>query len=108
MKKKYMWTCVVILALMPFQVYAGGPMETAETEVKKILAVLGDKTLTGEAGTTVKKEKLRAIFDDIFDYVQVLNEFLIPIFLHKLVTLPQLHLNNLSHVFIVFNKIKMC
>jgi len=69
MKKKYMWTCVLILALMPFQVYAGGPMETAETEVKKILAVLGDKNLTDEAGTTAKKEKLRAIFDDIFDYI---------------------------------------
>jgi phospholipid transport system substrate-binding protein len=54
---------------MPFQVYAGGPMETAETEVKKILAVLGDQALTGKVGTTAKKEKLRAIFDDIFDYV---------------------------------------
>jgi phospholipid transport system substrate-binding protein len=69
MKKKCMWICVVILALMPFQVYAGGPMETAETEVKKILAVLGDQALTGKVGTTAKKEKLRAIFDDIFDYV---------------------------------------
>ena len=69
MKQKYMWICVVILALMPFQVYAGGPMETTETEVKKILAVLGDQALTGEAGIKAKKEKLRAIFDNIFDYV---------------------------------------
>ena len=69
MKKKCMWICVVILALMPFQVYAGGPMETTETEVKKILAVLGDQALTGEAGIKAKKEKLRAIFDNIFDYV---------------------------------------
>jgi phospholipid transport system substrate-binding protein len=71
MKQKYMWICVVILALMPFQVYAGGPMETTETEVKKILAVLGDQTLTGEAGTKAKKKKLRAIFDNIFDYVEL-------------------------------------
>ena len=71
MKKKYLWICVVILAFMPFQVYAGGPMETAETEVKKILAVLGDQALTGEAGTKAKKEKLRAIFDNIFDYVEL-------------------------------------
>ncbi|UCD31099.1 MAG: ABC transporter substrate-binding protein [Desulfobacterales bacterium] len=71
MKKNYMWACVVILALMPFQVYAGGPMETTETEVKKILAVLGDPSLTGEAGTEAKKEKLRAIFDNIFYYVEL-------------------------------------
>ena len=69
MKLKLIWICLAILVLMPFQVYAGGPMETAETEVKKILAVLGDQALTGKVGTTAKKEKLRAIFDDIFDYV---------------------------------------
>lgn len=69
MKLKSIWMCLVILVLMSFQVYAGGPMETAETEVKKILAVLGDQALTDEVGTTAKKEKLRAIFDDIFEYV---------------------------------------
>ena len=67
MKLKHMWICLVILVLMPFQVYAGGPMETAETEVNKILAVLADESLTGEAGTKAKKEKLRSIFDNIFD-----------------------------------------
>lgn len=71
MKLKHMWICLVILVLMPFQVYAGGPMETAETEVKKILAVLADESLTGEAGTKAKKEKLRSIFDNIFDYVEL-------------------------------------
>jgi len=71
MKLKHMWICLVILALMPFQVYAGGPMETAETEVNKILAVLADESLTGEAGTKAKKEKLRSIFDNIFDYVEL-------------------------------------
>ena len=69
MKTKCLWICIVVMALMPFQVYAGAPMETVETEVKKILAVLGDQTLTDEVGTTAKKEKLRAIFDDTFDYV---------------------------------------
>jgi phospholipid transport system substrate-binding protein len=68
MRLKSIWICLVILVLIPFQVYARSPMETTETEVKKILAVLGDQTLTGEAGTTAKKEKLRVIFDDIFDY----------------------------------------
>lgn len=71
MKLKHMWICLVILVLMPFQVYAGGPMETAETEVNKILAVLADESLTGEAGTEAKKEKLRSIFDNIFDYVEL-------------------------------------
>ncbi len=71
MKLKSIWICLVILVLMSFQVYAGAPMETAETEVNKILAVLGDSSLAGEAGTTVKKEKLRAIFDNIFDYVEL-------------------------------------
>jgi len=71
MKLKHMWICLVILILMPFQVYAGGPMETAETEVNKILAVLADESLTGEAGTKAKKEKLRSIFDNIFDYVEL-------------------------------------
>jgi len=71
MKTKCLWICIVVMALMPFQVYAGAPMETTETEIKKILAVLGDQTLTGEVGTTAKKEKLRAIFDNIFDYVEL-------------------------------------
>jgi phospholipid transport system substrate-binding protein len=71
MKLKSIWICLVILVLMSFQVYAAAPMETAETEVNKILAVLGDSSLAGEAGTTVKKEKLRAIFDNIFDYVEL-------------------------------------
>jgi len=71
MKLKLIWICLAILVLMPFQVYAGGPMEIAEIEVKKILAVLGDPSLAGETGATAKKEKLRAIFDNIFDYVEL-------------------------------------
>jgi len=59
------------LLVLPALVCAGGPTSTVEAQVNKLLQVLGDQSLEGEAGKSVKENKIRAISDDLFDYVEL-------------------------------------
>ncbi len=55
----------------PFNVLAGTPMETVKTEVNKVLAILSNPSLKGEAGREVKREKIEAAASELFDFVEL-------------------------------------
>jgi phospholipid transport system substrate-binding protein len=62
---------LVVLLICPIQVHAGLPLDTIQARVNKALEVLRDPALKGAgalAGET-KKEKLRAIADNMFDFI---------------------------------------
>ncbi len=47
---------------------AATPLDTVETSVTRLLAVLGDPALEGESGREKKKEAIRQISDVLFDF----------------------------------------
>jgi phospholipid transport system substrate-binding protein len=57
------------LSILP--VYAGAPLDTLQTNVNKVLDVLRDPKLKGESEKGIKKEKLEAIYEQMFDEVEL-------------------------------------
>ena len=58
-----------LLSTLP--VYAGAPLDTVQTNVNKVLDVLRDPKLKGESAKGIKKEKLEAIYEQMFDEVEL-------------------------------------
>jgi len=52
-------------------VYAGAPLDTLQTNVNKVLDVLRDPKLKAESAKKIKKEKLDAIYEQMFDEVEL-------------------------------------
>ena len=78
MKKSVKIVLVLIAALLPVYVQAATPMQTVETNVNELLAVLGDETLTGQEGEEKKKESIRRISDQLFDFYAISRRTLGP------------------------------
>jgi phospholipid transport system substrate-binding protein len=57
------------LATLP--VYAGAPLDTVQTNVNKVLEVLRDPKLKDESAKGIKKEKLEAIYGQMFEEVEL-------------------------------------
>jgi phospholipid transport system substrate-binding protein len=53
--------------VLPFAVYAATPLETVKGNVNRVLDILRDPALQGKASSEVKKQKLRAVYFDMFD-----------------------------------------
>lgn len=61
----------VFLFLLLLPVHAGVPMNTVKANVDKVLEVLRDPKLKAESAKETKKEKLRSIYDGMFDQVEL-------------------------------------
>jgi phospholipid transport system substrate-binding protein len=68
MKKQVIGLSLIILLIFPLSASAGTPLETVRSEINKVLDVLRDQSLKGEAGQKTKKTKIRSIANGIFDY----------------------------------------
>jgi phospholipid transport system substrate-binding protein len=62
---------IVLLLLFPFPVSAAAPLDTVEVNVNQVLAVLRDPALKAESAKEVKKQRLRTIYDTMFDQVEL-------------------------------------
>ena len=62
---------ILMIFLFNLPVWAGVPMNTVQTNVTKVLDVLRDPKLKGESAKEIKKKKLRAIYDQMFDDVEL-------------------------------------
>ncbi len=71
MRKKTVAFIIIIFLMVPFCVYAGAPLEAVKTQVNKVLDVLRDSSLKGEAGKKVKRERIRNISENMFDYSEL-------------------------------------
>jgi phospholipid transport system substrate-binding protein len=66
--------CPIVVAaalLWPVCVRAATPLQTVESHVNRLLAVLGDRTLGGPAGEEQKKTAIRSISDSLFDFSEL-------------------------------------
>lgn len=62
---------VFLFLLLSLPVHAGVPMNTVQANVNKVLEVLRDPKLKSESAKETKKEKLRSIYDVMFDQVEL-------------------------------------
>ena len=67
MKKYFLGLSILVFLLFPLPAQAAEPLAAVQAEVNKVLDVLRDKTLSTEA----KKEKLRDLYSEMFDEVEL-------------------------------------
>jgi phospholipid transport system substrate-binding protein len=60
---------MVLLSTLP--AYADAPLATVQANVNKVLEVLRDPSLKAESAKEIKKERLRSIYDSMFDEVEL-------------------------------------
>jgi phospholipid transport system substrate-binding protein len=70
MSKRFVVLSILIIFVVSVPVYAGVPMATVESTVKRVLDVLRDAKLKSPAAKEIKKEKLRIIYKDMFDEIE--------------------------------------
>ncbi len=68
MKKYFVGFVVLFCMALPLVAYAGVPLDTVKGYADQVLDVLRDPTLKSEAGKKIKKTKIRAIADQMFDF----------------------------------------
>ena len=71
MKRHFLSLGVLIFFLSTLPVYAGAPLDSVQANVNKVLDVLRDPKLKAESAKETKKEKLRAIYEQMFDEVEL-------------------------------------
>ncbi|HEX2769921.1 MAG TPA: ABC transporter substrate-binding protein [Geobacteraceae bacterium] len=71
MKRHFVWLSILMFLLSTLPAYAGAPLDTVQTNVNKVLDVLRDPKLKGESAKGIKKEKLEAVYEQMFDEVEL-------------------------------------
>src|SRR4030066_1839446 len=62
---------ILMFFLSTLPVYAGAPLDTVQANVNKVLDVLRDPKLKAESAKEIKKEKLEAMYKQMFDEVEL-------------------------------------
>jgi phospholipid transport system substrate-binding protein len=71
MKRSIVVSNILLLLLFSLPVYAGAPMDAVQANVNKVLEVLRDPKLKVESAKEINKEKLRLIYERMFDDVEL-------------------------------------
>ena len=71
MKRPVAILSIVISLLFSLPAWAGVPLDTVQLNVNKGLEVLRDPKLKAESAREIKKEKLRLIYNNLFDDVEL-------------------------------------
>lgn len=70
-KKLLILVLMIFLAFPLAEIYAGTPLETVKGHVDGVLEVLRDSSLKGGAAEKIKKDRIRAISEKMFDYAEL-------------------------------------
>jgi phospholipid transport system substrate-binding protein len=62
---------ILALFLLALSVFAGEPLDAVKANVNKVLDVLRDPSLKADSAKEIKKEKLRAIYSQMFNEVEL-------------------------------------
>ena len=71
MKRHVIGLSILMFLLSTLPAYAGAPLDMVQANVNKVLDVLRDPNLKGEAAKGAKKEKLEVIYEQMFDGVEL-------------------------------------
>jgi len=71
MKKKLIGIIFILFLTLPGSAYAGAPLESVKGHVNEVLDVLRDPSLKTESSKKIKKEKIQAIAEKMFDFAEL-------------------------------------
>jgi phospholipid transport system substrate-binding protein len=71
MKKRLAGFVLILLLMFPLSVYSGVPLETVKGQITRVLNILRDPVLRGEAQRKIKEEKISAISEEMFDFTEL-------------------------------------
>ena len=71
MKRVFAGFGIFIFLFLSLPAHAGAPLDTVQVNVNKVLDVLRDPALKADSAKENKKEKLRLIYDRMFDDVEL-------------------------------------
>ncbi|HUO77628.1 MAG TPA: ABC transporter substrate-binding protein [Thermodesulfovibrionales bacterium] len=71
MKKSLIGIALFLCVIIPLPVFAGVPLDTVKTHVDKVLEVLRDPSLKAESSKKLKKDKICAIAEKMFDFTEL-------------------------------------
>jgi phospholipid transport system substrate-binding protein len=77
MKRKLTLLSILLFFLFSAAAYAGVQLETVQSNVNKVFDVLRDPQLKSESARELKKDKLRAIYKNLFDEVELSRRTLV-------------------------------
>jgi phospholipid transport system substrate-binding protein len=76
MKRHFIGLGILMFFLSTLPVYAGAPLDTVQTNANKVLDVLRDPKLKAESAKKIKEEKLDALYEQMFDEVELARRVL--------------------------------
>ena len=71
MKKIFIGFCILMFVLLSHAAYAATPLDSAQADANRVIEVLRDPKLKAASAKELKKEKLRAIYKDMFDEIEL-------------------------------------
>jgi len=71
MKKGIAGALLVLGLMLPVAAHPSVPQEVVKNHINKVLEILRDPALKGDAGKKAKKEKIRAISQEMFDFTEL-------------------------------------
>lgn len=71
MKGQFVGAALAVFLIISQPAHAGAPLDTVQANVNKVLDVLRDPALKVASAKQIKKEKLRLIYDRMFDDVEL-------------------------------------
>ena len=71
MKKQLVGIILILCLSFPVSAHAGAPLDTVKSHVENVLDVLRDPSLKTESARKVKKEKIQAISEKMFDFTEL-------------------------------------
>jgi len=71
MRKLLIGLNLLVLSMVPIQVHADSGLDTIKSRINQVLVVLRDPALKSESAKELKKKRLRLIFDNTFEYVEL-------------------------------------
>jgi phospholipid transport system substrate-binding protein len=71
MKKQLAGIALIFCLIFPVSAHAGAPLESVKGNVDKVLDILRDPSLKTESARKVKKEKIQAVAEKMFDFTEL-------------------------------------
>jgi phospholipid transport system substrate-binding protein len=71
MKKMIVGLSILMLVVSSLTAYAATPLNSAQSNANRVIEVLRDPKLKAVSAKEIKKEKLRAIYRDMFDEIEL-------------------------------------
>ena len=71
MRRQLLGITLFFCLVFPVSAHAGVPLETVKGYADKVLDVLRDPSLKAESARTLKKERIEAILEKIFDFTEL-------------------------------------